>query len=142
MQVKISLHPDTEMPKKANPGDAGFDLTARTRTKIGNIISYQTGVSIEIPEGYVGLLYPRSSLFNYDLILANHVGVIDSGFRGEIVAKFKEIPPHDFTKPHKLYNVGDRICQLVIVPCPEIEFITGELKESQRNLDGFGSSGV
>lgn len=142
MDVKIKLHPDVEMPKKANPGDAGFDLVAKSRTKIGNIYTYHTGVSLELPDGYVGLVYPRSSLSKYDLSLCNSVGVIDSGYRGEIVLKFRETVKKDFTKPHKIYDPGDRICQLVIVPIPEINFITADkLEDSVRGTGGFGSSG-
>ena len=96
MKVKIKkLHPDAVIPSYAKPGDAGMDLTAiskRVETgsdENGEYIEYGTGLAIEIPEGHVGLVFPRSSVSKKDLFLANAVGVIDSGYRGEVKLRFK-----------------------------------------------------
>lgn len=94
MKIKIKkLHADAVVPSYAKAGDAGMDLTATTAEidKSGLYIEYGTGIAVEIPEGYVGLLFPRSSLSKTSLVLANHVGVVDSGYRGEIKFRFKEL---------------------------------------------------
>ena len=140
MQVRIKkLKDNAVVPKYAKTGDAGLDLVA---TEIINKdvfqITYGTGLAMEIPEGYVGLVFPRSSIRKYDLSLTNCVGVIDSGYRGEIQATFRR---------HKGvisvdYEVGDKIAQIIIVPYPQIQFIeTDELSETERGTGGFGSSG-
>jgi len=93
MKVRIKkLHKDAVVPSYAHKGDAGMDLTAIDYyfDLDGNVV-YHTGLAIEIPEGYVGLVFPRSSVCKNDISLANAVGVIDSGYRGEITLKFK---PH------------------------------------------------
>ena len=124
-------------PRKAYRGDAGFDLTAVSSEDLPNgKIRYGTGIAVEIPEGYVGLVFPRSSIFRFGLTLSNSVGVIDSGYRGEIMAVFRHTPGE------LAYQVGDRIAQLVIMPIPEIELQeTDELSESLRGMGGYGSSG-
>jgi dUTP pyrophosphatase len=94
MKVKIKkLHPEAIIPSYATQGDAGMDMTAVTTQidKSGLFIEYGTGIAVEIPKGYVGLLFPRSSLSKTSLVLANHVGVVDSGYRGEIKFRFKEL---------------------------------------------------
>ena len=149
MQVKIKkLHKDSVIPKYSKTGDAGMDLTAVTKEydKDGNIC-YDTGLAFEIPEGYVGLLFPRSSLSKKDLSLANHVGVIDSGYRGSVVFKFK---PTDYFAINRddvygnppYYEVGDRVGQIIILPYPKITFVeVDELSSTERGDTGFGSSG-
>lgn len=145
MQVKIKkLHDSAIIPKYAKAGDAGLDLTATSKKVYdGDLcITYGTGLSIEIPEGYVGLLFPRSSLSKYDLILTNHVGVLDSGYRGEIMFKFKHKPPQGYIH-YTEYKIGDRIGQLLIIPYPKIELIEAdELSSSDRGNSGYGSSGI
>ena len=127
-------------PKFGKPGDAGADLVAtsiefRSETQV----VYGTGLAVEIPEGMVGLIFPRSSIRNYELVLSNSVGVIDSGYRGEIMATFLKGKPHD---PDKIYKVGDRIAQLVIIPVPLVKYTeVDELSETQRGTDGHGSTG-
>lgn len=94
MKVKIKkLHPEAIIPKYATKGDAGLDMTAVTANidQSGMFIEYGTGLAVEIPEGYVGLLFPRSSVSKTSLVLANHVGVVDSGYRGEIKFRFKDL---------------------------------------------------
>lgn len=139
MEIKIKkLRDDAVIPFKAHPTDAGFDLTATSKNidEYGNSV-YGTGISVEIPENHVGLLFPRSSNARKDLLLTNSVGVIDSGYRGEITFKFKNI---GFVGNR--YNIGDRIGQLIIIPYPEVTFIeTDELSETQRGNGGYGSTG-
>jgi dUTP pyrophosphatase len=141
MNIKIKkLHEQAVIPSYSKEGDCGLDLTAISVSTIDKsrfgYIEYDTGLAIEIPEGYVGLIYPRSSLSNTGLILANHVGVIDQNYRGSIKCRFKAVPNTD------IYSVGDRIAQLIIQPCPKIEFeVVDELSDTNRNDLGFGSSG-
>lgn len=138
MKVRFrKLSPDAVAPKKSHPSDAGFDLTAVSVKVDQEIVSYGFGLSVEIPEGYVGLVFPRSSVYRKDLVLSNCVGVIDSGYRGEISAKFRAVFPNLFR-----YSVGDRIAQLVIMPVPGVEFEEAEsLAESDRGTGGYGSTG-
>lgn len=164
MKVKIKkLVPEAVIPKYAKSGDAGLDLVATSRTfdNDGNVC-YGTGLSFEIPTYCVGLLFPRSSNAKKDLLLSNSVGVLDSGYRGEVFFKFKpslifkkekgqskeywqNIVNSDSTissKETKLYKVGDRIGQIIILPYPKVEFeeVTN-LSETERGDGGFGSSG-
>ena len=140
MKVKIKkLHSDAVIPTYAKSGDAGMDLVA---TKIiSNTtfdITYGTDIALEIPEGFVGLVFPRSSIRKYELILSNSVGVIDSGYRGELQATFKKENGLDSLA----YKVGDRICQITIIPHPTIEFEeVNELNNTERGEGGFGSTG-
>lgn len=140
MKVKIKkLNNKAVIPKYAKNQDAGLDITATSKHYEEKNTIYGTGLSIEIPEGYVGLLFPRSSLSNYDLSLSNHVGVVDSGYRGEILFKFKRTDLQMFSKE---YEPGDRIGQILIIPYPKIEFEeVNELSGSERGQSGYGSSG-
>lgn len=135
------LVPEAVKPKFGKPGDAGADLVATSvdfSRDSSNQIVYGTGLAVEIPEGMVGLVFPRSSVRNYDLVLSNGVGVIDSGYRGEIMATFNLKNPWA-----DIYKVGDRIAQLVIVPVPLITYAeTQELSETNRGTGGHGSTGV
>jgi dUTP pyrophosphatase len=140
MKVKIKkLHPNAVIPTYAKEGDAGMDLVATEITSNTTFdISYGTGISLEIPEGFVGLVFPRSSIRIYDLTLSNSVGVIDSGYRGEIQATFKKTNGLDSLS----YKVGDRIAQIMIIPYPSIDFQEVEyLSNTQRGEGGFGSTG-
>ena len=141
MQVKIKRLNDTAtIPVYSKPGDAGLDLTATTRDQdeYGNIV-YGTGLAVEIPRGYVGLLFPRSSNSKKDLYLANHVGVVDSGYRGEIIFKFR---PYKGLLNSSIYDIGERIGQLMIIPYPVIELVESDnLSDTERGDDGFGSTG-
>jgi dUTP pyrophosphatase len=94
---------------------------------------------MEIPKNYVGLIFPRSSVRNKDLILSNCVGVIDSGYRGEIQATFKKTDGLDSIK----YNIGDRGAQIIILPYPQVNFKeVEELSDTERGSGGFGSTGL
>lgn len=140
MEVRFKkLSPDAVAPEKAHPTDAGFDLVATSVSEdhIRGIVSYGTGLAVEIPEGYAGLLFPRSSVYKVQLQLANSVGVIDSGYRGEIVFKYRVIQPHI-----RRFSTGERVGQLIILPVPEIAFKQAEtLEETDRGEGGFGSTG-
>ena len=154
MEVKIKkLYEDSILPTKAHATDAGYDLYAHSKSydDNGNVV-YGSGVAMEIPQGYVGLVFPRSSNAKKDLILSNSVGVIDSGFRGEISFKFKltlrvygdsQTQEQYFTYAFsERYEVGERIGQIIIMPYPEIEFVeVDKLSDSERGDGGYGSSG-
>ena len=140
MKVKIKkLTSDAIIPSYAKEGDAGMDITATGIISDGvSQIIYRTGLSVEIPQGYVCLLFPRSSIRNYDLELSNSVGVLDSGYRGEITFTFNKTPWF----ASKFYKIGDRIGQMIIIPYPHIEFEeTDTLSESERGENGHGSTG-
>lgn len=142
MTVKFKkLVPEAQPPKFGKPGDAGADLVATSvEERNDHQVVYGTGLAVEIPEGMVGLIFPRSSIRNYELVLSNSVGVIDSGYRGEIMATFLKGKKHD---PDKIYKVGDRIAQLVIMPVPVVRYTeVDELSDSERGTGGHGSTGV
>jgi dUTP pyrophosphatase len=125
-------------PQYAKPGDAGMDLVATSLVEGEVFYEYGTDIAVEIPEGYVGLLFPRSSISKTKQILANHVGVIDSGYRGELKVRFKTLN----WDCGEIYRIGDRVCQLIIIPHPSIELEeVSELSETHRSDSGFGSSG-
>ncbi len=154
MNVKIKrIHPNAVIPVYAKYGDAGLDLVAVSSKELhafgeydnANSINegvpiykeYSTGISIEIPEGFVGLLFPRSSISTSALMLANSVGVIDSGYRGEIKVRFKVLDKNNYT-----YDVGDRVAQLIILPYPKINLIEAEeLSSTERGEGGHGHTG-
>lgn len=146
MQVKVKkLSPNAVIPAYAKNGDAALDLTAISYTSQDANCNhiYGTGLAIEIPEGHVGLLFPRSSLCKYDLALTNSVGVIDSGYRGEIKFVFKDTLVNVYTGQEDIYKIGDRIGQIIIIPYPKIELVESEeLSDTERGTGGFGSSGV
>lgn len=145
MKVKIKkLDSNAIIPKYANDQDAGLDLTAVSKNfdHLGNIV-YGTGLAIEIPEGNVGFIFPRSSISKTKQRLSNSVGVIDSGYRGEILLKFKPTMMYPGNEDTVQYSIGDRIGQLIIIPYPKIEFEeVDELNDTDRGNNGFGSTGV
>jgi dUTP pyrophosphatase len=129
------------IPKYAHKNDAGLDLTATSYTYDKGNHVYGTGLAIEIPDGFVGLIFPRSSNRKTDCYMANHVGVIDSGYRGEIMVTFKHRDKNAYID-ERPYKVGDRIAQLIIMPYPKINFVEVEdLSDSERGEDGHGSTG-
>ena len=166
MSVKVlitRLDPSVPLPAYAKPGDAGADLVAISMEDIdGEQVVYGTGIAVEIPEGMVGLIFPRSSIRNYELSMANSVGVIDSGYSGEIMVTFNYKTDNDtYAKvlqmadeesfeafhsgeeyAYNKYKLGDRIAQLVIVPVPLIQYReVDELSETERGEGGHGSTG-
>ena len=139
MKVKFKkLNPKAIMPSYAKQGDAGLDMTAIQVLKHEMYYEYRTGIAIEVPEGHVGLMFPRSSISKTKQILSNHVGVIDSGYRGEILFRFKKLAWDN----GEVYQEGDKVGQLVIIPIPAIELVeVDELSDSERGEGGFGSTG-
>lgn len=136
------LFPDARLPTRANETDAGLDLYHNWEKQDGTgdiqIVEIGTGIAVEIPEGHVGLVFPRSSISNKDVRLTNSVGVIDSGYRGEIILKFDLLWFDSF----KVYNKEERIGQLIVMPIPAVSLVeVEELSESERGSGGFGSSG-
>jgi dUTP diphosphatase len=139
MKVKIKrLDRSAVIPKYAKDGDAGLDLTA-TAYKVnekGQYI-YTSDLALEIPDGYVGLLFPRSSICKKDLEMTNSVGVIDSNYRGPIKSVFNPT-----CEDPEIYELGERFAQLIIIPYPKIEFEeVEELSETNRGTGGYGSTG-
>lgn len=173
MKIKIKkLNDKAVIPTYAHAADAGLDLTATSiKHDFGkDVFIYGTGLAVEIPEGYVGLVFPRSSNRNTEAYMTNHVGVIDSGYRGEVIVCYKnrtatvihdnlENVITDFYETNyngfvenmlddgrrvtkTPYEVGDRIAQLIIIPYPHIEFEeVDELSDSDRGTNGHGSTG-
>lgn len=152
MELKCkSLHKDAVLPKRAYEHDAGLDLVAVDNgTLVGPYLEYDTGVAVQIPVGYVGLLFPRSSITNTDLMLKNSVGVIDSGYTNSVKFRFHEAPQLEGLATRyayvqkgniRKYKKGDKIGQLVVVPLVQLEPTwTNELSSSARGIFGFGSS--
>lgn len=142
MKVKIKkLHDDAVIPVYSKQGDAGMDLVAVSKYIDENQCDvFGTGLSFEIPVSFVGLLFPRSSNAKKELVLTNSVGVLDSGYRGEVMFKYRDL--HLGMVAESSYNIGDRIGQLIIIPYPTIEFeeVT-ELSETERGVGGYGSTG-
>lgn len=136
-------HSNGCIPTKAHDSDAGFDLYAATmhiEPEDQNLV-IDFGIALEIPPGHVGLLFPRSSIASKKLFMRNSVGVIDSGYRGSITAKFGTYNTQHFMKDE--FRVGDRAAQLIIIPLPEVQFTdVAALADSDRSGNGYGSSGL
>ena len=137
------LVPGAGMPERAHPGDAGYDLRSVEEAELlpGGRALVRTGISVAIPEGYAGLVLPRSGLaVRHGISLVNTPGLIDSGYRGEI-----QVPliNHDRRETFRI-EVGARIAQLVLVQAAaalfsEVDFL--EAATDGRGEGGFGSSG-
>jgi dUTP pyrophosphatase len=153
MKVKIQkISPLAKIPTYAKDGDAGMDVIATSIiSDTPTQITYGLGIALEIPNGFVGLVFPRSSIRKTGLQLSNSVGVIDSGYRGELQATFNKVfggeGMYDEMKvnqmqPNDYYKIGDRVAQIMIIPFPPIEFeqVT-QLSETERGEGGFGSTG-
>jgi dUTP pyrophosphatase len=141
LDLKVKkLDPNAVIPSYANDTDAGLDLTITSQRSSTHFqAEYGFGIAVEIPRGYVGLIFPRSSVRNYELILSNCVGVIDSGYRGEIKTTFNKTNGLDSFK----YKVGDKAAQLIILPYPKVRVVEStELSDTERGVNGFGSTGV
>ena len=147
MELKIKKMSDKAiMPIRAHKSDAGLDLTATSITSEINecgqfILVYHSDIAVEIPEGYVGLLFPRSSIAKKSILFTNAVGVIDSGYRGEIMAKVRNTSGDSVPA---VYKVGEKFAQLVIVPyVSDITIIEStELEDSDRGEGSYGSSDI
>lgn len=137
MKVKIKkLVKNAVIPSYSKEGDAGLDLTITSFQVLDQEhIKYNFGLSLEIPEGHVGYIFPRSSCYKKRQLLSNCVGVIDSGYRGEVSAVFIGVP-------ESRYDVGDRCAQIIIMPYPKVEFVeVNNLTDTDRGKSGYGSTG-
>jgi dUTP pyrophosphatase len=152
MKIRFKkLVPEAKTPYKAIDIDAGFDLYCTSIDETPDFIQYNTGIAVEIPEGYVGLIFPRSSITKYDLMLKNSIGVIDASYRGEIMCRFTPVINNNIKNIvfevndiefNKRYDIGDRVAQIVFMELPKITLVeTQELSETQRGEGGFGSTG-
>ena len=137
MKIKIKLDEGAKMPTRAHSTDAGLDIYAREKQIVSarESAKFDTGVHIEIPVGYVGMLKSKSGLnVNHGI---TSEGVIDAGYTGSITVKLYNNSGYDYT-----VNAGDKISQLVIMPIltPELELVE-ELESTERGTGGFGSTG-
>lgn len=135
--MKIKLDPGAYMPERAHSADAGYDLRSPVKGRLyaGEAVVIDTGVHVEIPQGYVGMLKSKSGLnVKHDIV---GEGVIDSGYTGSIRVKL-----YNHGSESYMIETGDKISQLVILPIitPELELVT-ELEETDRGNNGFGSTG-
>ena len=138
MKVKIKmLYPDATPPRYSHPGDACADVYAFSTIPDDNDnVVIGLGFAMEIPEGHVGLLFPRSSIAKTGHSFRNSVGVIDSGYRGELMIKLSKEDGKGY------YSINERVGQLMILPYPQIEFEQAEqLSGTARGTGGFGSTG-
>jgi dUTP pyrophosphatase len=167
-QIKFKLlHPDAQLPTRAHATDACFDVVATTCKIKDGYIEYGLGFATEMPEWWAGYFYPRSSISKTGLMLCNSTGIIDSGYRGEWLARFRYLPPFedglvtDFYGPMEreetkfygdrlsssrlethLYKAGDRIGQIRFAPLPIYDLVLAhELSDTERGASGFGSTG-
>jgi dUTP pyrophosphatase len=136
VKIKIKkLNLEAKVPTYAHPGDAGMDVVAISKTETEKFVEYGTGLAFELPTNHVLLVFPCSSISNTDLSLTNCVGVLDSGYRGELKMRFRKNGEVE-------YAVGERIGQILVLPYPEIDFEEAEeLADSARGEGGFGSTG-
>ena len=136
------LDENAQPPKRMHEGDAGFDVEAISAEYTGQTASYGIGLAFAVPKGHWLMAVPRSSVYKTGMTLSNGIGVIDSGYRGEVGAKFWRV-----TEKWAPYRIGDRIMQLILMPdrTDEVEFIeVAELPKSWdgRGVGGFGSTGT
>ena len=156
MKIRVKkLHEDAVLPKRANMSDAGYDIVAIDDGTVDDagFVQYRTGISICPDAGYHVEIFPRSSISKYNLSLANSIGLVDNGYRGEILVRFKptmaivknaiSVDPYIiYPRETKIYKKGDKIAQLVVRKTEDAEFmIVDELDASDRGGGGFGSTG-
>jgi dUTP pyrophosphatase len=136
------LDPDAALPRRARDGDAGLDLAANVDVVVapGERTAVPTGLAVAIPPGHAGLVLPRSGLATRrGLTLPNAPGLIDPGYRGEVLVALVNLDPREKVDIRR----GDRIAQLLVIPFLEVEpVLVEELPETQRGSGGFGSSGL
>lgn len=140
MEIKYrKLHPDARIPLHGSEDAAGYDLYCTSMRRSGDIITCGTGLAVEIPKGYFGALYARSSIYKTGWEKVGGVCVIDADYRGEIYVLFRDLHATGLVQP---YEVGDRIAQLVIQPCMVLHFVEQDtLTETARGNGGYGSTG-
>ena len=142
MRIEVTLDEGAQMPTRGTERSAGLDFYAREGALIppGDTVLVGTGVHMAIPAGYVGLCFPRSGLSTKrGLTLANCVGVIDSDYRGEVMAPLYNMLPHTA----RTVKAGERIFQMIVMRYPDVELEqVAELDETERGEGGFGSTGA
>ena len=140
LKVKFKrLADDVQLPVKGSSHAACYDVYARYITGNGNKITVGLGFATEIPEGWKGVMIPRSNLTKHNWVLNNSMGIIDSDYRGEWKAIFTPLGPN-LGFP---YNIGDRVAQIYFDKVEDVTFIeTNDLEDSDRGEGGFGSTGV
>jgi dUTP pyrophosphatase len=148
----MKLSPNAIIPERAHEWDAGYDMTAISKKETPEYIQYGTGLSFDIPKGYVGLIFPRSSVTKKDLMLKNAVGVIDSGYIGEVSFRFYKIITKELSsttkilshikkEDQKVYEINDKIGQIIFMKLPSIKLVeVEELSTTERGSGGFGST--
>ena len=143
LQVKIKkLHDLAVIPKYAKVGDAGMDMTCVDINYTDDYVEFVTGIAMEIPVSHVGILFPRSSNSKQDLLMTNSCGIIDSSYRGSINFRYKAVRHGEHDGEFKMYSIGDRVGQIIIMPYPQIQFEeVVELETTERGENGFGHSG-
>lgn len=146
MTLKVKkLNPEASVPTYATDGSNGLDLVATGIVITPDFVEVRTGIAVEIPQGYVGLLFPRSSITTKNMVLGNSVGVIDSDYRGEVVLRFKVLEEHaaGLFKYSKVYKQGEKVGQLLLMAAPKLDIqeVT-QLTTTERGTGGFGSTGV
>ena len=136
------VDPEAVLPERAHPGDAGLDLRSAVDVEVGpgERAMVPTGIAVAIPDGYAGLVLPRSGLASaHGLTMANAPGLIDAGYRGEVICAVVNL---DRNEPVKIAR-GDRIAQLVVVAVPDLDPVwVDQLPSSTRGEGGFGSTGT
>lgn len=161
----MKLKSNATIPIKAHDTDACYDMIATSINKTEQYIEYGTNIAFHIPKGYVGLIFPRSSVTKEDLMLKNSVGIIDSGYLGEVMFRFTKIVNsafHEMTLSNgthsdginkvidikvierelQIYNIGDRIGQIMFIKLPKTKLIVvDDFDETKRGVGGFGSTG-
>lgn len=140
MQIKTKrLTPEAKLPTYATDGSGCFDIYCTNSKTVFDNATFDTGLSFEIPVGYVMLVFSRSGHgFKNNVRLANCVGIIDSDYRGELKVKLT----NDFI-PSMDVQAGDRIAQAMVIPFEQVQFLEVDaLSETERGTGGFGSTGV
>ena len=136
------VRPEGALPNQQHPGDAGLDLRSAidVTVKPGDRAMVPTGVAVAIPDGHAGLVLPRSGLASRQgLTLANAPGLIDAGYRGEVICSVVNLDGEEAVEIH----AGDRIAQLVVIAVPDVmPQWAEELPQSVRGDGGFGSTGT
>jgi dUTP pyrophosphatase len=136
------VDPDAVLPERAHPGDAGLDLRSAVDVEVGpgERAMVPTGLAVAVPDGYAGLVLPRSGLASaHGLTMANAPGLIDAGYRGEVICAVVNLDRNEQVKIAR----GDRIAQLVVVAVPDLDPVwVDELPSSTRGQGGFGSTGT
>jgi dUTP pyrophosphatase len=141
LKVKFKkLNDSTKLPYKGSLNAACFDVYAHSITFKDGKAVYGLGFSTEIPEGYRGVIVPRSNLSKHQWMLGNSMGIIDADYRGEWMVVLS--PLKDLTESALPYGVGDRCAQIYFEPVLDVEFVeTDELSDTARGEGGFGSTG-